>query len=422
MATLPAPRLSRLGNGTAVLTLAMPGIRTAAVQLAADVGSRHESEAQNGLAHLFEHMVFKGTAKRNARQIAEAAEDVGASLNAWTSRDMTMFHIRTLADDVPLGLELVTELITAPRFDADELEREKAVIHSEIGEARDAPDDVVFDHLQALAYPGHALGRPVLGIEDSVSAATLDWLHGWRNSHYHGGSTLLVATGAVDHDRIVEQAEAALGGLPASGDTGESPARWSGGAMGEARRTEQTHLTLGFEAPGGHAPDFHAALIYATALGGGMSSRLFQELREERGLAYSVSASHTAHDETGLLCLYCAARPGDAESAALLAMEVATATADTLTDAELARARAQVKAGLLMGLEGPGGQADWLSRGFLSFGRIYPPEEAIAELDALTPDMVRAAGRKMLATRPAIAAVGPRADRLATTLGRQFGV
>lgn len=416
------PMLSRLGNGVAVLTQAMPGIRTAAVQLAADVGSRHEAETENGLAHLFEHMVFKGTENRTARQIAEAAEDVGANLNAWTSRDMTMFHIRTLGEDVPLGLELVTDLIARPRFDATELEREKAVIHSEIGEAQDTPDDVVFDHLQALAYPGHALGRPVLGREDSVSAATLDWLSGWRRNHYHGASTLLVVAGSVDHARVVDQAVALLGGLPETGPPDEPPASWGGGALGESRRIEQMHLTIGFEAPGGQAPDFHAALLFATALGGGMSSRLFQELREERGLAYSVSASHTAHEETGLLCLYCAARPADSETAALLAMDVARSTAATLSEGELQRARAQVKAGLLMGLEGPGGQAEWLSRGFLSFGRIYAPEEAIAELDALTVEQVRATGSRMLASRPAIAAVGPRADRLATRLGRQFGL
>ncbi len=423
MADMPAdgPQVSRLSNGLPVITLAMPGIRTAAVELAADVGARHEAPHENGLAHLFEHMVFKGTGRRSARAIAEDIEDVGGALNAWTSRDMTMFHARTLAADLPLGLDMVADLIVSPRFDAEDLEREKAVVHSEIGEARDTPDDVVFDHLQARAFPDQPLGRPILGTEDSVSAATVAHLAGWRARHYHAGALVLVATGAVEHERLLADAEAALGRLPAAGARTEIPANWGGGPVGEARRIEQTHLTLGFAGPGGRDPGYHAALMFAMALGGGMSSRLFQQLREERGLAYSVSAAHGAHEEIGVMSLYCAAKPADSEAAALLAMEVAHAAAADLSAAELDRARAQVKAGLLMGLEGCAGQADWLARGWLTFGRLYSAGEALAEMDALTVDDVRAAGRAMLASRPAIAIVGTRGDRLADRLATRIG-
>jgi predicted Zn-dependent peptidase len=407
------PRLTRLGNGVTVASLDMPGLETAAVALNADVGARHETEAENGLAHLFEHMVFKGTGRRTARQIAEQIEDVGGALNAWTSRDHTCFHARVLADDLPLGVDIITDLLLDPRFAREDLEKEREVVLSEIGEALDTPDDLVFDHLQAAAYPGQALGRSILGTPASLEGLTESSLAHWRDSHYRGASLVLTAAGKVDHDTLVAQADALLGHLPTAREARHEPARWVGGLLADGRRGEQTHIVLGFEGPHPLAPDYHAAQIFAFALGGGMSSRLFQELREERGLAYSVSASHSPHADTGILSLYCAARPRDAAAALDLARTVALQTAATLSPAEFARARAQLKAGLLMGLEGCAGQADWLGRALLVHGRIVSPAEAIATLEAVTLEQARAAGAAMLATPPALAAVGPRAEKLA---------
>ena len=402
-----------LGNGLTVVTLHMPGLETAAVALNADVGARNETHRENGLAHLFEHMVFKGTATRSARAIAEQIEDVGGALNAWTSRDTTCFHARVLAADVPLAVELVSDLVTNPLFAEADLALEREVVLSEIGEALDTPDDLVFDHLQATAFAEQSLGRPILGTAESLAELDTAALRGWQKAHYRADGLVLAAAGKVDHAQLVDLAGRYLGGLPAGRPGPIEPARWTGGARTDNQRNEQLHLALGFRGYAPTDPRAHAARLFAMALGGGMSSRLFQELREERGLAYSVSASHGVHADTGLLSLYTASRPADAAQARDLALEIAQATARDLSPAELERARAQHKAGLLMGLEGPGGMADWLGGSLLTWGRVLSAAELIAQLDAVSLEDVRAAGADMLASPVALAAVGPKADKLA---------
>lgn len=405
-------RVSRLDNGFTIVSRFLPEVETAAVGLNADVGARHESAVENGLAHLFEHMVFKGTATRSARAIAEAIEDVGGSLNAWTSRDATVFHARVLAADMPLAVTLITDLVRDARFDAEDLEREREVVLSEIGEARDTPDDLVFDHVQMTAFPGQALGRPILGTGESLGGLDAVALRGWRDRQYRGEGLVLSAAGRVDHDALAAQAESLFGDLPAGRPDVPEAARWSGGWLGDDNRTEQVHIALAHEAPCTLAPDYFAAQVFATALGGGMSSRLFQEVREERGLAYSVSASHGSWADSGMLSLYLATQPRDAGAALELTREVAAATAAGLERLEVERARAQLKAGLLMGLEGCAGQAEWLGRVWLTYGRILPVAEVVAALDAVTVDAARAAGAAMLASPAALAAVGPHAGRL----------
>ncbi len=407
------PEITKLANGLTVATLHMPGLETAAVSLSADVGARNETAQENGLAHLFEHMVFKGTTKRSARAIAEAIEDVGGALNAWTSRDTTCFHGRVLAADVPLALELIAQLIAEPSFTDADLALEREVVLSEIGEALETPDDLVFDHLQSVAFPGQSLGRTILGTRDSLAALDGSALRNWQKTHYRGEGLVLSAAGKVDHASIVRQAEALLGGLPA-GRPGEiEAANWVGGHVADAQRNEQMHIALGFRGFGPQEKQHDAARLFTMALGGGMSSRLFQEMREERGLAYSVSASHGLHADTGTLSIYCAARPADADRALALAREIALKTAEELSPAELVRARAQQKAGILMGLEGCAGQADWLGGSLITYGRVIPPAELIAAIDAVTLEDVRAAGAAMLATTPALAVVGPKAQKLA---------
>lgn len=412
MSRAPAPKVTRLDNGFTVASYRMPGLETAAISLDSDVGARHEGAHEHGLAHLFEHMVFKGTQTRTARAIAEEIEDVGGSLNAWTSRDSTCFHARVLGETLPLAVDLIADLLLAPRFDEDDLVKEREVVLSEIGEALETPDDLVFDHLQALAFPGQSLGRAILGTPESLAALDRAALVRWRDTHYRGPALILSAAGQVDHEALVAQAQALFGALPADRAPRPPQARWGGGDRADSQRGEQLHLTLGFEGVDLKSSDYEAAQLFATALGGGMSSRLFQELREERGLAYSVSASHSPHADTGLLSLYCAARPRDAAAALALARDVAARTAAGLEKAEVNRARAQMKAGLLMGLESAYGRAEWLGRSLLFHGRVIEPAEMIAALDAVTVDSARAAGAAMLATPPALAAVGPKADRL----------
>lgn len=395
-----------LANGLTILTDTIPGVETAAVGLYVDTGSRHEAAALNGVAHLLEHIVFKGTATRSARAIAEAIEDVGGALNAFTARDMTAFHARVLGDDVALAVELIADLVTAPRFDPAELEKERAVVLQELGEARDTPDDIVWDNLHAAAYPDQPFGRSILGDEASIAAIDADALRAWLGDHFRGGSAVLVAAGKIDHAAIVDLAERWLSALPPGTRPHGPPARFHGGQHLDRRRFEQAHMTLAWEGPGHGDANQTAANLFAVATGGGMSSRLFQELREERGLAYSIWAQHSPFADTGMTSLYCATAPADAAAARALSEEVMAATAATLDPAELARAKAQAKAGLLMSLEGCHGRSEYAARQWLAHGRVIAPAEVVARIDAVDVESVRAAGTAILAQAPARATVG----------------
>lgn len=395
-----------LPNGLTVLTIPLPGVETGAIGLHVDVGSRHEPAAQNGVAHMIEHMVFKGTAARSARQIAEEIEDVGGQLNAYTARDATVFHSRVLADNVPLAVEMIADLVRCPVLDPAELDKERAVVLQELGEARDTPDDIVHDYLQEAAFADQPLGRSILGSEASIAAIQPDDLRQWLTAHFTGGASVLAAAGKVDHDTMVELAERHLGALPAASPVTASPAAFTGTAHVDKRKFEQAHLTLGWEGPSNTAADHTAIQLFACASGGGMSSRLFQELREERGLAYSVWAHHQPFADTGLFSVYLATAPKEAAAARDLTHEVLASTARDLTEAELARARAQLRAGLLMNLEASAGWSEFAARQWLIHRRMRTPAEIVARMKAVTLDEVRTAAAAMLARAPASATVG----------------
>ena len=403
---LGAARAAGLDAAIPVVTQALPGVETVAVGLHVDTGSRFEQAETNGVAHLLEHMVFKGTGSRTARQIAEQVEDVGGSLNAYTARDMTVFHARLLAEDLALGVDLIADLVRNPRFDESELTLERDVVLQELGEARDTPDDIVFDHLQEAAFPHQPLGRSILGSEETIARIDRGALADWLATHYRAGSCVLAAAGKVDHDALVRLAERHFGDLPPGVRPTPQPAAFVGTAFHDRRRFEQAHMTLGYEAAAHAAPDYYPLVLFTTAVGGGMSSRLFQELREERGLAYSVYASLTPFTDSGLFSVYIASANANASKALALAETVLADCASGLDSAELVRAKAQLKAGLLMSLEGPAGTADYLARQLLIHGRVVPPSELVAMVDAPTVDHVRAAAARMLAGPPARAHIG----------------
>jgi predicted Zn-dependent peptidase len=400
------PVIGHTVHGLRVATCATPGVETVAVALHADIGARFEAAVENGLAHLFEHMVFKGTMTRSARAIAEEIEDVGGNLNAWTSRDTTVFHARLLARDLPLGIGIIADLVGNPRFDVDDLEREKDVVLQELGEARDTPDDIVFDHLQEAAFPGQALGRSILGNEASLERLTVDDLRHWQGRGYRNPRLTLVVAGKVDHDAVMRLAEAAF---PNGGDAPVPLAEavsFAPGQFADSRRFEQSQLTSGYPAPGHHDAGHDAAALFTIAAGGGMSSRLFQEVREARGLAYSISAATTAYADGGLMSVHAATARKDAGRARDLIDRVLAQTVESLSPAELARAKAQAIASLLMALESPQGQGDYVARCLLVHGRFVPAAELVARIEAVDVDAARAAGAAMLAHAPARAEIG----------------
>lgn len=400
------PRLHRLPNGLTVAVEPMDGVETLAVGLYADVGSRSEPEGLNGLAHMVEHMVFKGAGARDAKAIAEVIEDAGGSLNAWTARDHTVFHARMLAGDLPLALDMITDLVREPHFDAEELEREKGVVLSELGEARDTPDDIIFDHLQAAAYAAQSLGLPVLGSEESIAAIDVGAMRGWLSEQFRPSGIVIAAAGKVDEEELLKLVEARYGDMTAGAPPSWQAAVFGTGAHHDRRRFDQMHLARAHPGLGHEHEDLHALSLYASAAGGGMSSRLFQQLREERGLAYSVYAWTQSFVDTGLLGVYCAAARPQAAQAFALARDVLAETAETLTDAELARAKAQAKAGLLMGLEAVGSRCDHLARQIQIKGRIVPAAETVAAIDGVTLAQARAAGQAALSGGEAVATVG----------------
>jgi predicted Zn-dependent peptidase len=406
-------QLTILPNGLRVASREMPGVETAAVGLYADTGSRHEAGRLNGLAHLFEHMVFKGAGGRSAREISEAIEDVGGDLNAATDRDGTSFTASVMAEHIPLGLELIADMILRPHFSEVDLDREKDVVLQELGEARDTPNDIIFDDLWSAAFADQPLGRSVLGDEASIEAITIDDLHDWRLGQYRAGSLYLVAAGKVDHERLVEHAATLFADLPAGMIAPPEPAHFTGGNRVGRAASDQAHLALGFAGPGQLDPDYYAARLFADAVGGGMSSRLFQQLREERGLAYSVYAMLSPYRDIGLFSIYAATARRQSAAAAQLIESVVAEASETIGQREVDRVRTQAKAGLLMSMESPWGQSHYVARQLSLHGRLIEPSQVIAELEAVTVDQVRAAGARMLAGPRARATIGFPAVRAA---------
>jgi len=406
-------KLTILESGLKVASRPMPGVETVAVGLYADAGSRHEPARVNGLAHLFEHMVFKGAGGRSAREISEAIEDVGGDLNACTDRDGTSFTASLLAEHLPLGIELLSDMVLRPHFDAADLEREKEVVLQELGEARDTPSDIIFDDLWTAAFPDQPLGRSILGDEASIAAITLDDLHGWRTGLYRAGSLTLVAAGKVDHDALVGLAQARFAGLPGGVIDPAAPARFGGGVRAGGGRADQAHLATAYAAPGLHDPEHYSARLFSDIVGSGASSRLFQAVREERGLAYSIWSSLAAYRDTGIFYFYAATARREAAAAAALVAEVVAGTAETASPREHQRALAQAKAGLLMSLESSWGQAAYVARQLSLHGRLVEPAELVATLEAVTLEQIRAAGAKMLAGPKASATIGVPAVRAA---------
>ncbi|MDB5691905.1 MAG: insulinase family protein [Alphaproteobacteria bacterium] len=406
-------KLTLLDNGLRVATRAMPGVETAAVGLFAEAGARHEPERLNGIAHLFEHMVFKGAGGRSAREISEAIEDVGGDLNACTERDGTSFTAAVMAEHVPLAVELLADMVQRPHCEPADLAREKDVVLQELGEARDTPSDIVFDELWSAAFADQPLGRPVLGEEHSIEAIGVEDLRDWRRERYRAGSLILVAAGKVEHERLVALAERHFADLPAGALDAAEPGRFTGGVRVGRVPSEQAHLTLGFAAPAQRDPDYFAARLFSDIVGGGMSSRLFQQVREERGLAYSVYASLYPYTDAGILSVYAATARSQSAAAAQLVEEILAETAATATPRELERVRTQARAALLMSLESPWGQAHYAARQLTVYGRLVEPAEVVEELARVTLDEVREAGRKMLAGPRARATIGFPAVRAA---------
>jgi len=387
----------------------MPGLQTVALSVVAGRGARGEDAARCGWSHLLEHMVFKGAGARSAREIVEAIEAEGGQINAATGYERTSFQVRALAHGLDLGSAVIADLVRRPTLDADDLRREKQVVAQEIAEAADTPDDLVFEIAQSAAFDGHALGRPILGTQRTIGSATPEALEAWRAALYAPQTLVVSAAGAVDPGRLLALAERDFGGM-AEGPAAPSEAApdFSGGLRPRAKTLEQANIVILLPAVGATHPDYFALRLLAEILGGGMASRLFQEAREKRGLAYAIDAYAETYADVGVLGVFAGCAAADAaELARVTAAEMLAM--GQVSEAELLRAKAQLKAAMFMSRESALARAEQAAAQVLLFGRTLDPEEIARAIDAVTPaDLAGLTDRILGQGRAAVAVLGPK--------------
>lgn len=408
-----AVSLTTLPSGLRVVTDAMPQLETASLGVWIGAGSRDEMLDEHGLSHMLEHMAFKGTKRRSALQIAEEIESAGGDMNAATSAENTAYYAKVLASDATLAVDILADILTDSVFDAAELKREKSVIIQEIGAVEDTPDDLVFDLFNAAAFSGQPLGRPILGTAKTVARFDAQAIRAYLARHYTAGNLVFGAAGGIEHERIVAAVDKAFAGLPREAAPQAEAARYVGGDTWLKRKLEQAHVVVGFEGVPYRDDASYAAQVFANAVGDGMASRLFQEVREKRGLAYSIYTFNWGYADTGLMGFYAAADGRDLEELMNVSTQCLGAAVADLTEAEVHRAKAQMKVSLLAALESSNARAEQIARQMLAFGRELTRAEIIGKIDALSMDEVRAAGRKALTSVPTVAAVGPVGKALA---------
>lgn len=400
--------VTRLPTGLIVVTDAMPHLETASLGVWVGSGSRDERPDEHGISHLLEHMAFKGTSRRTARQIAEEIEAVGGDLNAATSIETTAYYARVLRANVPLALDVLSDILADPSFDSEELRREQNVIVQEIGAAEDAPDDLIWDKLQETAFADQPIGRSILGTPATVRSFDRARLAAYLGRNYRSSDMVVAAAGAIDHQAVVAEVERRFASFAGPRPPTSDPARFVGGSHIETRDLEQAHIALGMHGLPHRDPSLYSLQVFTNVLGGGMSSRLFQEVREQRGLCYAIYAFHAPYSDIGMFGLYAGTDAADVAELMRVVVGEINAAAETINEAEVARVKAQMKAGLLMALESSSARAEQLARQMFNWGRPVPLDELVEKIEAVTVESARAAGRALIARgRPAVAALGP---------------
>jgi predicted Zn-dependent peptidase len=399
-------QLSTLANGMRIVTHRMPHVETASLGVFVGVGARAETDSEHGVAHFLEHMAFKGTLTRSATQLAEEIESSGGALNAVTSSEATNYVARVLKEDVSLGIELIADILLNPAFDEEEFDKEREVILQEIAAAQDSPDDIVFDLALLEAYPHHPLGRSILGTERTVERIDPPHLKRFRLENYATTRMILAAAGAVDHDTIHKQAEALFSTLTSEPSRELRRASFGGGHAVSDRRFEQCHVVYAFEGYANHADEAFASRIFSTIAGGGMSSRLFQEVREKRGLCYDIHAFDWGYTDTGLVGFHAATSPNQLKELSQIALRIFADLAENGPEAsELRRAKAQMKAGLFMSLESCEARAGQLAWDMMVFKRPLDTDEIVSRIEDVTADRVQKVAQAMQAQRAVVTAV-----------------
>jgi predicted Zn-dependent peptidase len=399
--------ITQLPNGLTIATEQMPEIATATLGVWVGTGSRHETAHEHGLSHLIEHMAFKGTTRRSARQIAEDIENVGGDINAATSVEYTSYTARVLGENVDVALDVLGDILINSAFEAGELAREKGVILQEYAAVEDTPDDLIYDAFMETAYAGQPIGRPILGTPETIKSFDEATIRSFLAREYAPGKMVLAAAGNVDHARIVETAERLFGAMPAVPIHEPEAGLYSGGERRISRKLEQANIVLGLPGLSFKDPGYYATHLFAHILGGGLTSRLWHEVRENRGLAYSIDSFHWPFSDTGLFGIGAGTAGSDVAELMNVTLETMRQATQDISEIEMARAKAQMKVALLTALETPGGRIERVARQLLSWGRVVPSDEIVLKVDALTVEQVREAGQRLLHGAPTVAAIGP---------------
>ena len=400
--------VTTLSNGLRVVSHHMPHLETISLGVWVAAGARHESEHEHGISHLLEHMAFKGTRRRTARQIAEEIEQVGGELNAATSLEMTAYYARVLKGDEAIALEILADILQNSTFSEEELEREREVILQEIASIQDSPDEIAYDLVQDAAYPGQAVGRPIIGTRESVSRLTPADLRTFLRTRYLAPSMVISAAGAIDHNNLVRHAEALFGGLNGGDSHNGAAAQYVGGRRTSRKVFEQSHLLIGFESPSYRDEEFYAAQVFSGLFGGGMSSRLFQAARENRGLCYAIYSTAWGMADSGMFDIHAATGPEQmGELIDVIGAELFNLASSPPTAAEVSRAKAQLKAALLTSFESSSARAEQMARQLLFFDRLLPASELVERIEEVTPERIRAVAERVARSAPpSIAVVG----------------
>lgn len=400
--------ITNLANGLTVASLTMPGAQSVNVGVWVKAGGRDELAGENGIAHMLEHMAFKGTGKRTAHDIAVEVESVGGYMNAYTAREETAYYIRILPEFMPLAVEVLFDILTNSNLPDAEIERERGVILQEIGQSLDTPDDVVFENFSRASYPDHTLGQSILGTAESVSGFQRDDLHKFMSRYYGAGQMILCAAGAVDHDGLVAEAGRYQSMMGQSTQPIRHQPVWQGGRIIETRQLEQAHVIFGFAAPAAIDEDRYALMLLSNLYGSGMSSRLFQEVREKRGLCYSIFSFAQMMSDTGVFGVYAGTAQDDVDEMITVSCGAFGDMLTNLSSDEIERGKAQMRASILMGQESVSGMTESMARQLLLFGKTTSPEEIAAKIANLDKsDVERMIARLSDNVRPSLSLIGP---------------
>ena len=411
--------LTTLPSGLRVASRSLAQAQSLSVGIWVNAGARDERDSEMGIAHMLEHMAFKGTERRSARDIATEVENVGGYMNAHTSREETAYYLRLLPEYLDMGIDILADILTKPTMPDEEIERERGVIIQEIGQSQDTPDDIVFDMFARASYGNHTLGRPILGSIDSVSGFSRDNLRDFMSRHYGAGQMLVTASGAIEHDDFVKRVEQRLGHLATAEDTQRVLPDWLGGRHIEARDLEQTHIVIGLPSFGARDDRRFALMVLSTLFGGGMSSRLFQEVREKRGLCYSIFSFASMYSDSGHFGVYAGTSAEQADEMLTVTAQQLAELAAKVGEDEVSRAKAQLRASLVMARESVSGCGDALARQIMLFGAPVDDAELLDQIAAVDVETVRDVAADLIGGgQPAIAAIGPQSsimenDRLA---------